>query len=97
MNKCRILFIVNNLKVGGAERYVVDVLKKLDRSRFEIMLLSLGEGNRFGDEISVPLVEFKLEKNSRNVFKLIPFARTIHKFRPHIIHTHLRYADTLGQ
>jgi glycosyltransferase involved in cell wall biosynthesis len=97
MTKCRILFVVNNLKVGGAERYVVDVLKRLDRTRFEIMLVSLGKGNGFGDEIFVPLVEIGMEKNSRNVLKIISFMNVLRKFRPHIIHTHLRYADMLGQ
>lgn len=93
----RILYLINTLEAGGGQRYVVDIVRELDPQRFDVQLCSLGGGNMFEQEIAVPLLDLHASKQSRNLLGLLPLIRLVRSFRPHIIHTHLQYADTIGQ
>jgi glycosyltransferase involved in cell wall biosynthesis len=93
----RLLLMINNLAVGGAERYVLDVARALHDSGVDVSLLSLGRGSGFGEAMPVPTVEIGLTKESRDPRQLLRIVAAIQNIRPHIIHTHLQYADTVGQ
>lgn len=97
MPRIRLLYLINNLKPGGAQRYIIDVLNSIDEDIYDVRLVSLGAGNFFANETNVPIIELGIEKNDPKPFALLKLLRIIREFSPHILHTHLQYADTVGQ
>ncbi len=93
----RLLLMINNLAIGGAERYVLDLAAAMHEAGIETHLLSIGRGNEFREPVSVPLIELGATKMTRDPRMLRPLIKEIREFQPHVIHTHLQYADTLGQ
>ena len=48
--RIRVMYVVPDLGVGGAERHVTRLMPNLDRSRFDTVVVCIGiEGNLFGD------------------------------------------------
>jgi glycosyltransferase involved in cell wall biosynthesis len=110
MKKKKLVFILNNFLIGGSERLILEILKNLDRNRFEINIITV-----FG---SGPMeIEFKKLKSpiffagpkkypSSLLFKIIwilsiPFIilRLIvffKKSKPDVVITSLYSADVLG-
>ena len=95
----RVLHIVPNLGVGGAEKLVLDLLRYRDKLRFDVAVCSLyPKGDTW--------IERELAKNRIRVFylnkrlgpdpRVIPgLFRVFKKYRPDVVHTHryvLRYS-----
>lgn len=99
MEKIRVLHIIPNFGPGGAERLVVDLMKAIDRERFEVAAVSLYPK-------SDTILEQELEDSRLKVYflnkhlgldlRMIPqLCRVFRTFRPDVVHTHryvLRYA-----
>lgn len=90
IRKIKIMQITHDLNIGGLQRLVVDISKKLDRSRYQVSVCTLREGGQLEDE---------LLKDGINVIKLSPLNGIdyltfwklyviLRKERPDIIHTH---------
>lgn len=47
----KILFVIDMLRGGGAEKVLVDTVKYLDKDKFEITVLSVFDGGKYVDEI----------------------------------------------
>jgi glycosyltransferase involved in cell wall biosynthesis len=64
MDRIRILRVITWLPVGGIERKIVEVLPRLDRSRFEVSLVCLREMGPLAEELAahdipVSLIKFR--------------------------------------
>ncbi|MDM8515163.1 glycosyltransferase [Desulfobacterales bacterium HSG16] len=89
-SKINILFVVNSMHVGGAERLAAEICKNVDKTRFNAMLCGLA-----GDGSLVPILEeaqvkyFKTQKKSGKDFSL-PFKlrRIFRQNDIDIVHTH---------
>lgn len=65
-NKTRVLFTLLNLAGGGAERVVLDVLRSLDATRFDLTLLVLKREGVYWDDLPPGLrVEHVVEEGQR--------------------------------
>lgn len=49
--KTKILFVIDILRGGGAEKVLVDTVKHLDKDKFEITVLSVFDGGKYVDAI----------------------------------------------
>ncbi len=49
--KKKILFVIDILRGGGAEKVLVDTVKYLDKDKFDITVLSVFDGGKYVDEI----------------------------------------------
>jgi glycosyltransferase involved in cell wall biosynthesis len=100
MNK-KILIIINNLGVGGAERLVVGDINEMIRIGIEVTLITLK---------SEPQRSFVTELQlKQNKFHCIPFehlfdvpawfgiVRSIVEFKPNLVITHLWFANAIGR
>lgn len=99
MNRIKILFIITDLKLGGAENTLLRLSTNLDRSRFEPIVVSLKEKREIGRQIE----ELNIKVYSLGVKRIINLPQAIYKinkivknFRPHIIHSWLYHADLIG-
>jgi len=92
----RVLHIVTTLDIGGAEAQIRDVVTRLDRSRFEpvvVWLKGVGEMAPEFEAAGVPAVNLSMESR---LYRLAPAIQLMRKFRPHVVHTHLGKADVVG-
>ena len=110
MKKKKLVFIWNNFLIGGTERVLLEILKDLDRSKFEASIITiLGSGPM---ELEFRKLEFPIffagpKKYSSSLpFKVIwilsvPFILLrlivfLRKIKPNVVITSLYQADILG-
>jgi glycosyltransferase involved in cell wall biosynthesis len=88
--KLRILQLITGLKVGGAERVVLDLARALNRSRFELAIASIKDDSAaialYGDP-GVPV--FSCELSPRDPLAILRLRTFVSRFRPDIIHCHM--------
>jgi glycosyltransferase involved in cell wall biosynthesis len=108
----RILFVIGTMGGGGAERQVIEILKRLDRSRFEPFLYLAMKQGELLDEVpaDVPIFAFwngtpesigrkflRLIKLTRLV-RYVHLARVLHQHRINVVYdrTYLATLDAAG-
>ncbi len=100
MNK-KILIIINNLGIGGAERLVVDEIHELIRVGADVTLITLApeSSKSFVFELQLPAEKRILVRCSSlfNIFSLFKLARTIQATNPDLVITQLWFANTVGK
>ena len=97
----KITIIINNLGIGGAERYVVDSINELIKRNAYVELVTLlpERKSSFLAECNIPdsqktLVHFK---SIYDVFSLIRLIRLLRKQKPDLLMTHLWFSNTIGR
>ncbi|MBQ6166571.1 MAG: glycosyltransferase [Muribaculaceae bacterium] len=64
-----ILFLVDSLRVGGAERALVSLLTHIDVTKYEITVLSITDGGEFAERIqSIDRVDYRYLISSQSSF-----------------------------
>lgn len=101
MVRPRVLHLINSFEIGGTERQAVELLKRLDTSRYTIRVAALHKTGPFYTEIasrfsSVP--EFPLTSfyNRNAVRQLRRLVRLINRERVDILHAHDFYSGVIG-
>lgn len=86
------LFVVPNLDSGGAERTILNIVNRLDRSVFKpVLVLYQKRGallKRLGEDVEI--VDLQA---SRARFAVLSLARVIRKIKPAVILSTIRYAN----
>lgn len=96
----RIVFLIDGLGMGGAERLMVPVLQHLDRARFEprVCALQIRQGNPMADQLrdlDVPVDQVPVRR-LRDITALPRIARYLRAHRADLVHTQLEFSNTLG-
>lgn len=103
--KIKILFIISNLNLGGAEILLLNICRGLYASsdKFEIKIFTFFSGDALKsdfEKIGIPIKSLELSKY-RSVKSLlnknIQLFKFIREFNPHIVHTQLLGTDRYGQ
>jgi glycosyltransferase involved in cell wall biosynthesis len=94
-----VLHVIATLDRAGAEKQLVDLCRNLDRSEFEPAICCLTRGGPFAADLRRAGVSIHLlNKRGRWDLRVIWRAmRVIREFQPHIVHTWLPTANTLGR
>jgi len=96
----RICFLIRQLNEGGAQRQLATLVKGLDRSKFNISVMTLYAGGQFCEEIKrLDHVNYIcLEKGGRwDVFPfLFRLIRQARKLNPDLLHSYLCTANCLS-
>ena len=97
------MYVANDLTIGGAEEIYLLFSKYLDKNKFDILFIVIGEKGEIGKEI---------EKHAPTIFLNIPgrpltfknkikaisqIYKICKKFSPHIIHSQLWTSDVLAR
>ncbi|HEX9991106.1 MAG TPA: glycosyltransferase [Chloroflexia bacterium] len=84
---------------GGAEKALVDLALRLDRSRYNVSVCATRSAGNYQPMLEAAGVQtFVLDRRSRwQTYKLIGLARLMRRQRVHILHTHLFGSNTWGR
>lgn len=96
--KKRILFLTISQEIGGAEVVLLSLLRQIDRSVFDVHVISLKGPGPIGGELSklnIPVYAINLSVINFPL-KLLSFFLLVKKISPDIIQTCLYRADFLG-
>ncbi|SEP21106.1 glycosyltransferase [Trujillonella endophytica] len=97
--RLRVAFVVPDLGLGGAERHVTTLVRRLDRQRFEPSVVCLGrEGELFASlvESSVPAVA--LHRTKRQAARcLVDLVRALRRTAPDVVVLRGYNAELLGR
>lgn len=93
----RVMYVVPDLGLGGAERHVTTLMPNLDRARFEPAVVCIGvEGELFADLGDVRAVA--LQRSKRQAFgALRDLIREMRAFRPDVVLLRGYNAELLGR
>jgi len=99
-DRIRVLFVIDSLGPGGAERTLRRVVEFIDQTIVEcrVAVLQVREGNPVADEIrdlGVPVDLVRVDR-LRSLAGQARLLRYLLAYRPSIIHTHLEFSHTLG-
>lgn len=97
--KTKILYLITGLHVGGAEMVLYRLLKKLNREKYEPVVVSIipivGIGERIEEEgIKILSLNAKFKCNPLIIWRVISI---IKKEKPQILHSFLFHANFLGR
>lgn len=99
----KIIHIIPNLKKGGAERIVIDIVRKLSgNSENHVKLILFANQIEYNVQDLLPLIEVVpstvqlslIKKNQLNISEL---QKTFDLFQPDVIHTHLFEAEIVSR
>ncbi len=95
-----IVFIINNLGMGGAERLVIDQMRELSRRKIRAILVTLipeKEGRSLSpEEVFFPITLIRF----RGIFDFLAYVRLLRfllRLKPRAVVTHLWFANTVGR
>jgi glycosyltransferase involved in cell wall biosynthesis len=90
--KIRLLFTLGSLEGGGAERVIINLLKYLDRSKFELHLAVVHYYGPFIESVPGDVVLHDL-KAGRVRKSFLPFIRLFRQLKPELIFSTLGYLN----
>lgn len=86
--KRNILIFMQNLAGGGAERVVLNIIKKLDKDRFNICLVLVSKTGELLDQLPEHIELINLNKISTSS-AVLPLKKAINQFKPDIVFSSL--------
>ncbi len=93
----RLFFLIRSLDYGGAQRQLIELVKGLDKRRFEVTVCAFYDGGELREEVeTLPGVRFvSLSKQGRwDVVGFLARLRSaIRVARPHIVHGYMPIAN----
>ncbi len=95
----RIVHVITGLEPGGAEQLLVRVASRLERARYDPVVISLTERGELSEALEAAGVPLHVVPFHRRVPDPRAFARLIEllrRLRPHLIETWLYKADLIG-
>jgi len=99
--RLRVLHLITRLPVGGAERLLVDVVRSLDRERFESLVCCIQDKGPLADELEaggVPVFCLERMRSKRFDFGAVgAIARLLKEQRIDVLHSHLYHANLYGR
>ncbi len=99
MTRLRVIHIISALPVGGVERNLVRLLPRLDRQRFQVSLVCLREAGDLAPEMEAAGIPVAVERmrTRYDPFSLWRLSRRLRAEGAHIVHCHMRRANTSGR
>lgn len=102
MKKTRILYFLTSAVRGGVEEHVLSLLRRVDRTRFEpVLVCPQALLDAFAPDLaSLPVMTIPLQVDTpwkpTHVWNLVRFYRALRRLRPHVVNVHLLRATFIG-
>ena len=88
--KMKLVFLLRSMTMGGAQRQLIGLVSRMDRSLFEIIIISLYSGGAFAEQLKTTGIRtISLEKKGRwDLFRsLARLAAVTRRLEPDILHS----------
>lgn len=98
-NKINVMHMIGSLRIGGAEKVVLTLLKSMDRDKFNVAVCCFTKANGLTAEfenLGIPIAIVKPRK-LLDPFCVLRLARLMRKEKIDVLHTHLPDADIMGR
>jgi glycosyltransferase involved in cell wall biosynthesis len=98
----RIAYLIGHLEVGGAQKHIYEVVRRLDRSRFTPQVYCLkrrGPIVRSIEHLGIEVTDLKIGNSlstPRSLYRLFKFAQQLRKAKIAILHCYLPRASFFG-
>jgi glycosyltransferase involved in cell wall biosynthesis len=99
----KIVFILTKLELGGAQKHALDLIKGLDKDRFEVSLIT-SDGFLYREAEGLTGLRLVIIKSLKREINIISDLRTFFKIycvlqhlKPDIVHTHSSKAGLIGR
>jgi glycosyltransferase involved in cell wall biosynthesis len=99
MTQLKVIHLVEDLKIGGAERVIADTALGLDRKKYDASVWCVTRGGETASELSEKGIEVKILGISsyHNPLSTFKMTRLLKSARPDIVHTHGYFASVIGR
>jgi glycosyltransferase involved in cell wall biosynthesis len=95
--KSKIMMVIDNFDPGGAQTLLIDLVKGLNKDKFDIDIVTLRKPEAFFDALANSAANvIELSGGKYNPFKFLSLIRLIKNNRVDVIHTHLTASRFLG-
>jgi glycosyltransferase involved in cell wall biosynthesis len=100
-HKIRLFKFITGFEIGGTERHVVNLLKRLDRDQFDVSMGCLHKQGPFLNDIErlqIPVEEYRIEsfRSRKALQQQLKCARQIRAQNIDIVHTYGLYSNVFG-
>jgi glycosyltransferase involved in cell wall biosynthesis len=97
--KIKLTHIICSLGYGGAERFLIDLIKNTDREKYEISVLCVIEGGPLVKELELNEIKIFIigKKTKLGILTIWKIYKYLKKEKIQIVHTHLFAGDTWGR
>ena len=95
----KVAFIITALTTGGAENMLLKVLERIDRTRFDPVVISLRDKGQIGPKIEalgIAVYSMGMRPALPNPLAFVSLVSLIKKLRPDAVHTWMYHADLFG-
>lgn len=95
----KVCYIIGQLSIGGTEKQLYELVKNIDKKKFQPIIISLSHGGFWSEEIKkldIDIIELT-RKKSKELKRLFHLVKLIHKIKPDIVHTFLFSANSYGR
>jgi glycosyltransferase involved in cell wall biosynthesis len=95
----KISYIIGQLMRGGAEKQLYELVRCIDKNKFEPIVVSLSQGGDWTEKIreaNVQVIELERKKNNE-VARLYKLIKLLKEIKPQIVHTYLFSANSYGR
>jgi glycosyltransferase involved in cell wall biosynthesis len=99
LRRIRVMYVVPDLEVGGAERHVLQLMPNLDMEQFDPAVVCIGdEGELFSQLRMTHVAAVALHRDKRQALRaLSDLTREMHRFAPDVVITRGYNAEMLGR
>lgn len=93
----KVLFIIDSLRIGGAQEILINIVEEINCNKYEIMVCCLGGENHYTKNfknLNVRIIN--LNKSKYNLLTIFNIINVIKNNKIEIIHTNLFYSNLIG-
>lgn len=100
--RIKVLHVITGLSTGGAEMMLYKLVSKMDRSCFDIYVVSLTDIGIVGEKIQklgIPVVSIGMKRGWKGFFSFSGFfklLKIVKKYKPDVIQTWMYHSDLIG-
>ncbi len=99
MNRIRVVHLIDNLGLGGAEMMLYKLLSRIDMNRFDSRVISMMPLGPVGEQVAtqgLPVYILGMRRGSISVISFIRLVRLLRALKPDVLQTWMSNADFIG-
>ncbi|MCX6786447.1 MAG: glycosyltransferase [Candidatus Kaiserbacteria bacterium] len=100
-HRIRVVIVINDFLIGGAQKLLVDMLRRFDKNHFTIILVTLFQfqgRDTFYNLLPPETVLYKLDfKGFADIKSWFAFAKVLRKERPDVVMSNLFFSNTVSR